>query len=395
MADGLEPLLHHTVVGLAERGHQVRVVGAHRTDEYDPVERFRLGSSLSVSADEPSGMLRQVGRVAKGAARGGAANSRALRSVAANTRRAHGLGPRFVRNLAKVLPVFEQRADVVYIEAAYVAAEYNDVLLHLGPKLVMCTGSDVRLLPDLRRRLAETLPAAFAQTARVLCRSQDLRMWAVRRGSPAERTAVLYPAVDTRFFSPRERPERLGDALRLISVGRLHWVKGYEYLVEAISLARRAGIDVTLTIVGSDTGARDGVEYAVREFGLDEYVTLAGPKSPAGVRAALARADALVLSSLSEGMSRAALEAMAMGLPVVTTDVGGMTEVVEDGVVGLVVPSRDPRALADAIGALARDPVHRVEMGRRALALAQQFDTTPHLDRIEEILVELAEYGPA
>jgi colanic acid/amylovoran biosynthesis glycosyltransferase len=385
-------LLHQTVVGLADRGHQVRVVGAHRADEYDPVERFRLGSSLEVSFDEPGGMFGQAGRIA-GAARASVANGRALRSVAASARRAHGLGPRFVRNLAKVLPAFEQRADVVYFEAAYVAAEYNDVLLHLGPKLVMCTGSDVRLLPDLRRRLAETLPAAFAQTARVLCRSEDLKMWAVRRGSPAERTSVLYPAVDTTFFSPPNRPERPGDALRLVSVGRLHWVKGYEYLVEAVSLARGAGVDVTLTIVGADTGAGDAIQYAVREFGLDEYVTLAGAKTPAGVRAALARADAFVLSSLSEGMSRAALEAMAMGLPVVTTDVGGMTEVIEDGVVGLVVPSRDPRALADAVGALARAPERRVEMGHRARALAQQFDTTVHLDRIESILVEVAGYG--
>ena len=218
-------------------------------------------------------------------------------------------------------------------------------------------------------------------------------MWAVRRGAPVERTSVLYPAVDTAFFSPLPRPARPGDALRLVSVGRLHWVKGYEYLVQAVSLARGAGNDVTLTIVGADTGARDGVEYAVRELGLEEFVTFAGPKTREGVRAALARADALVLSSLSEGMSRSALEAMAMGLPVLTTDVGGMTEVIEDGDVGLVVPSRDPRALADAIGTLARDPSLRAEMGRRALARAQQFDADTHLDRLEAILVELADYG--
>ena len=393
VADGLEPLLHQTVVGLADRGHQVHVVGAH-ADEYDPVERFRLGASLRVSVDEQSGITAPMRLVISGA-KTGRNNSRALRSITASARRAHGLGPRFVRNLARVLPAFEQRADVVYFEAAYVAAEYNDVLLHLAPKMVMCTGSDVRTLPDVRRRLAETLPAAFAQSSRVLCRSADLEMWAVRRGAPAERTSVLYPAVDTAFFSPPDRPARTGDALRFVSVGRLHWVKGYEYLVEAIARARRAGVDVTLTIVGGDTGARDAVAYAVREFELEEHVTLAGAKDPAGVRAALARADALVLSSLSEGMSRAALEAMAMGLPVVTTDVGGMTEVVEDGMVGLVVPPRDPAALADAIATLARAPERRVEMGRRAHARAQQYDTTLHLDRIEQVLVEVAETGQA
>jgi glycosyltransferase involved in cell wall biosynthesis len=170
-------------------------------------------------------------------------------------------------------------------------------------------------------------------------------------------------------------------------------VKGYEYLVQAIALARAAGDDVTLTIVGGNKGTTESVRYAVTELGLDDVVTMTGAKSPAGVRAALARADALVMSSLSEGMSRAALEAMAMGLPVITTNVGGMTEVIDDGRVGLVVPSRDPRALADAICTLARDPARRAAMGERAVARAQQFDATLHLDRIEAILTELASYA--
>jgi glycosyltransferase involved in cell wall biosynthesis len=291
--------------------------------------------------------------------------------------------------IAYYLPLFEEAADVVYFEAAYVAAQCAAVLDQFGPKLVMCTGSDVRVMPELQPSLARLMPAVFAQMTRVLCRSDDLREWAVRRGAPAERTSVLHTAVDTTFFAPVDRPPRPGDALRLVTVGRFHWVKGYEYAVQAVALAREAGHDVTLTIVGPEKGEGDAVTYAVRDLGLDEVVTFPGEKSQAGIRAALARADGYLVSSLSEGISRAALEAMAMGVPVVTTDAGGMTEIVEDGVEGLVVPRRDPRALADAIIGLAADPAMRAAMGKRARARAEQFDTSHHLDELEQVLLDL------
>jgi glycosyltransferase involved in cell wall biosynthesis len=79
-----------------------------------------------------------------------------------------------------------------------------------------------------------------------------------------------------------------------------------------------------------------------------------------------------------------------MGVPVVTTDAGGMAEVVEAGAHGLVVDRRDPRALARAFATLAADPGRRRGMGERAVARAQDFAVGPHLDAIEQILVTAA-----
>ena len=199
------------------------------------------------------------------------------------TRRSHGRGQPFRRELATYLEVLAEAADVVYFEAANVAARYAAVLGHLGPKVVMCTGSDVRILPDLNPWLERALPEVFAMTAHVICRSEDLRHWAVRRGAPAARTDVLYPAVDTGFFSPPCRPSRLDSEVRLVSVGRHHWVKGYEYTIQALSLARQTGADLTYTIVGAEEGSGQGVRYAVRDLGLTDVVTLVGAKSVAGV----------------------------------------------------------------------------------------------------------------
>lgn len=385
VTDGLEPLLCLTVIGLAERGHTVTVVGALHRSELGEADRFRLGRSIRVRTRSPR-PARDVLRVA-------ITDPRGLRVLGSTAHRQLGLGRDAWTRLAAHLPVLGHRADVVYFEAANVAAEYASVLDRLGPRMVVCTGSDVRVLPALSARLARELPGVLAGTGRIVCRSEDLACWALRRGAPPARTTVLHPAIDTTVFSPVERPPRDDGNLRLVTVGRHHWVKGYEYAVQAVALSRRAGHDVTLTIVGADEGAGDALRFAIDDLDLADAVRLAGPTDVSGVRAALARADAYVVSSVSEGVSRAAQEAMAMGLPVVTTDAGGMPELVADGEVGFVVPRRDPRALADAFDALARDPRRRAVMGERARERAAAFDSRLHLDRIEAMLTELAAMG--
>jgi glycosyltransferase involved in cell wall biosynthesis len=387
VADGLEPLLHHTVVGLADRGHQVAVVGLHAHDELDPVERFRLGRSVMTYGDS-HGWPGRAAAFTREVARGAVRDPAATRSVALDVWRNRGGGRRFGQ-MAVLLPVLGRRPDVTYFEAAYVAAKYAPVLDQLGPKVVMCTGSDVRVMPGQKPWLAALLPAVFAQMGRIVCRSEDLRRCAVDLGAPEWRTSVLPPAA-TPIFAPMARPPRDDATLRLISVGRQHWVKGYEDALVAVALSRREGHDITLTIVGADRGAGEALRFAVADLNLGDAVVFAGPKSVAGVRAALARADAFVLSSVSEGMSRAAIEAMAMGLPVITTDVGGMPELVRDGVEGLLVPPRDPPALADAFSLLARDRARRAAMGQAAMGRAGDFEAGHHLARIEQCLAEVA-----
>ena len=89
-----------------------------------------------------------------------------------------------------------------------------------------------------------------------------------------------------------------------------------------------------------------------------------GKLPPAEVKQRLGKADVFVLSSLSEGISNAVLEAMSCGLPVVTTDCGGMREAVRDGIEGFVVPVRDPDEMAAALHKLAQSPELRNKMGR-------------------------------
>jgi len=197
---------------------------------------------------------------------------------------------------------------------------------------------------------------------------------------------LIEPAIDLSLFQPRPRPVRApGERLRVISVGRLSWEKGYEFALDAIARALRAGVDLDYTIYGAGP-FREPVAYAIRQLGLESRVTLAGAVRREDMPAVYGQADMMIHAALAEGFCNAVVEAQAMEIPVVTSDSGGLPENVEDGVTGFVVPRRDADAMAARIVELARSPELRQRMGRagRQRALSR-FD----LDRQAEAFVRL------
>jgi glycosyltransferase involved in cell wall biosynthesis len=131
------------------------------------------------------------------------------------------------------------------------------------------------------------------------------------------------------------------------------------------------GVRARLSIVGSGN-EEQRIRFTTHDLGLEPHVTMHGALRPGGVRALLDDADLFVHSSLGEGISNGVLEAMASGLPVVTTDCGGMREAVTDGREGFVVPVRDVAAMSAALAALAGDAGLRQRMGHAARATVER-----------------------
>ena len=144
------------------------------------------------------------------------------------------------------------------------------------------------------------------------------------------------------------------------TVGRFVQPKGHAHLLEAMTKVRRHHPDARALLVG-DGPLRPEMEAKARELDLSETVIFTGIRRD--VPEILALLDIFILPSLWEGLPVALLEAMAAGLPVVATRVGGVPEVVIDGVTGLLVPPRDPEALSAAILTLLQDPDLRHRMG--------------------------------
>jgi len=176
-------------------------------------------------------------------------------------------------------------------------------------------------------------------------------------------------------------------AYRLVTVGRLQAPKDPLTLIRALAELGRPGE----AVIAGDGPDRPAVESEVRRLGMESVVRLAGERND--VAELLAAADLFVLSSRSEGLPLSILEAMAAGLPVVASSVGGVPELVVDGETGLLVPPDDPHALAAAIERLLDDSALRRRLGAAGRTRVwEHFDLASarraHLDLYRTVLAD-------
>ena len=193
-------------------------------------------------------------------------------------------------------------------------------------------------------------------------------------GVPAEKVTVIYNALPDEAFEPAvpsivETPSPV-----VLCVANLKPYKGHSYLLDAAGMLRGRGHDITLLCAG-DGPERVDLERRADRLGVD--ARFLGARTD--IHRLLARADAFVLPSLTEGLSNAVMEAMAAARPLVATSVGGTPELVQDGIHGLLVPPEDPAALAAGILAVLRDPDRAARLARAAHA---RIESTFRLDQL-------------
>lgn len=197
-----------------------------------------------------------------------------------------------------------------------------------------------------------------------------------------DRVLVQPMGVDTARFL-RETPfapAQPGEVARLFSCGRLNPVKGHQDLLAAIRMLSDQGRRISLTIAGEDeeggTGYRKVLEALVAELDLRDQVTLLGAVGESRIREEILKAHLFVLASHDEGVPVAIMEAMACGAPVIGMDVGGVRELVQDGVNGIVLQPKAPAELAVAIGDLLDDPARAVALAKAGRATVErEFDS--------------------
>lgn len=181
---------------------------------------------------------------------------------------------------------------------------------------------------------------------------------------------VVHYGLETDRFRPTSRQAGAGP-VRILSVGRLIEKKGHEYLIDACALLIERGLVIQCDIVGTGP-LRRALEARIQQHGLRGRVTLLGALEEARVLELYRRTDIFALpcvvarSGDQDGMPVALIEAMASELPVVSTSVAGIPELVRDGQTGLLVEQRDVSGLADALGRLIADERMRKRLGKQA-----------------------------
>ena len=236
-------------------------------------------------------------------------------------------------------------------------------------------GRDVFDLEGRNRKYNLLRRAIRPLVSRYIAVSQDLARWLVDSiGVAPGRVVQIYNGVDLERFRPAAPGERrrdlappgfLGDdAIVVGTVGRLAAVKDQASLIEAFARARRQVPALRLILAG-DGPLRQPLSEQVARAGLSEVVWITGDRDD--VPELLRLFHLFVLPSLGEGISNTILEAMATGLPVIATAVGGNPELVSEGVNGHLLPVRDPERLAHCIAALAGSEARRQALGRAGL----------------------------
>jgi D-inositol-3-phosphate glycosyltransferase len=222
-----------------------------------------------------------------------------------------------------------------------------------------------------------------------------------------DRICVAQPGVDPRLFLPHDGAglrARLGidRAARVaLFAGRLEPLKGAQILLDASARLRAADgfSDLVVVIAGDDSGdgaqdhrggERRRLERHAARIGLGEHVRFVGAVPHEELAEYYAMADVCVVPSLTESFGLVALEAQALGTPVIAASVGGLREVVEDGVTGFLVEGHDPADYAQAMAAILEDPLRRNEMGEEARRRAGRFTWHRAVDRLAAIYDRLS-----
>lgn len=202
----------------------------------------------------------------------------------------------------------------------------------------------------------------FRRISAIIAPTRDMADFLTRRGIPAHKIHIIHNGIE---IAGRQRPEHVPSTgpVRLLYLGRLSPEKDPVNLLEAMARLRKRGLDVQATLAG-DGPERQAVEDRCRQLGLEDFVRL--PGFVADVVPLLAQADILVNPSQTECMPNSVLEAMWAGVPVCATEVGGLNEMIRNGVDGLLCPARDPEALADKIAMLAGNASLRRQMADSA-----------------------------
>ena len=239
----------------------------------------------------------------------------------------------------------------------------------------------------LARHTMNPLLRRLVQPHRIIAVSEFMKSFYVSAGFDPRTIDVIHLGVPTKAFetAPR-RPRRSGEPLRILFMGSLWEGKGPQTAIRALGRLRLEGVAVHLDVCGD--GAPPFLTFLKRlvvEEGVSGTVTFHGWLSREAVQGLCRSCDVLVFpSEWDEPFAAVPLEAMSSGMAVVATTSGGTPEAIDDGETGLLVPPKDPAALAQALRRLAEDDALRLRLGERAAAVARErFDLDRYVDRLE------------
>ncbi len=329
--------IENLIVGLANNGIEVTLFGTKRANTnyaknicvhyfYNGHLRSAfvfLGDLISMAVRHPKRLLQYLKYLSK-------------------NRKNYGRG-----DFIKHLRVLRHLPDIFHVQWSKDVGKWSFLKQFKVKLIVSFRGAQINYSPICDLKLADEYSKILPLYDAYHCVSHAISREGGKYGAEANKCSIIYPAVNEKLTKTGIQYNSGSDTLNILSVGRDHWKKGYCVALDAMSLLMKEGIKFHYTIVAG--GKKEELIYQINQLGLNDNVILIDNLPHDEVLQKYKDADIFLLPSFEEGVANVVLESMALGTFVISTNCGGMEEVITDGVNGFIVPLRDIKAIKESI----------------------------------------------
>lgn len=294
---------------------------------------------------------------------------------------------------SKFLPIVLYRPDVFHVQWSRDLEYYWFLKEKFNVKfIVSLLGSHINYTPIVQPYIADIYRSIFPRVDAFHAVSNAISKEAHFYGAPLDKITLIHsPIKPSAFKAYQTLKSKRTSTIKLLSVGRHHWVKGYKYALSAMRLLKDSNVKFHYTIIAQGSVPED-LMFQRRQMDLESEVTFLNGIEQQQLFKEMQNYDALILCSLSEGIANVVLEAMAIGVPVISTNCGGMAEVVIPNETGWLVPIRNPQSIADAVKDVVQTPEKEVQrIKQKAHELVKvQFNAQDSIYRFLELYDKVA-----
>ena len=276
---------------------------------------------------------------------------------------------RSINRIARFAPVLLHKPDVFHIQWVKSAPGWIFLKEKFGIHVaVSLRGAHINYSPLSDPELASSYRQVFPLLSGIHAVSEDLAVKGSTYGADRKNISVMYTGIPYSHIVDEIRPAGSSQSkLSLVSVGRVHWKKGYDIALDAMHLLLKWQIPFHYKIIAGKPN--EELLYQISQLGLEEHVSFVDKMPHNEVIRIIQESDILVLPSVEEGIANVAVEAMASGTLVLSSDCGGMKELINNGVTGYLFDTYDPNALAEKVRFIAKQTPENIDQIKRAAVL--------------------------
>lgn len=256
---------------------------------------------------------------------------------------------RYIKKASTLLPILNNPVDIFHIQWAKSVQVYPELYELLKSKIaVSLRGAHINYSPVTDKELGEAYRKYFPLTNGFHAVSEAIGKEAMKYGAEKDKITVVHSSVKDVLLEMNSDSYKSNETIEILSIGRHHWKKGYHFALDAMKILKDEGVNFKYTIIAQGDLPEE-IIFMIDDYNLNNEVKIIKGMPYDELINYLIKCHLLLLPSVEEGIANVVLEAMAVGVPVLTTECGGMSEVVTDRSNGYIIPVRDPGKIAEKV----------------------------------------------